>query len=257
MGRNAPHRERRTERPFPRRHERNARAWALHRSAYGLTTVPIHCVAVPSWKIELLFMTFHPSPACRALLHLLYLLRVVHVIPSCLLARRRRAGGAGRTSPCRGVGQRPTSLQSQLLSILLSPACASTPKICINLRNLRFPPFVSFVISNHSGSPSCIFVVLCALRVSPAGQTLHSSPTPPSVAPQGRPFSGARKCPNQSANQLISQSANQLISQSAVPRKPAACAAPRIALIYRNIRQFNQRNTHGKRQVLQRQAASA
>ena len=28
MGRNAPHRERRTERPFPRRHERNARAWA-------------------------------------------------------------------------------------------------------------------------------------------------------------------------------------------------------------------------------------
>ena len=45
-------------------------------------------------------------------------------------------------------------------------ACASTPKICPNLRDLRFPPFVSFVsfvISNHSGSSLCTFVVLRVL----------------------------------------------------------------------------------------------
>ena len=47
----------------PRRHQRNARALALHRSAYGLTTVPIPCVTVPSWKIELLFMAFPRRPA--------------------------------------------------------------------------------------------------------------------------------------------------------------------------------------------------
>ena len=78
-----------------------------------------------------------------------------------LVARRRRAGGAGRTSPCRGVGQRPTPSNPPILQfpnqlILQFPLCSlglpcvlcgkthwqsrvrQHAKICINLLNLRF-----------------------------------------------------------------------------------------------------------------------
>ena len=90
----------------------------------------------------------------------------------CLMARRRRAGGAGRTSPCRGVGQRPTpsnqrisqSANQPIFFVSLVVPCGlcgkthwqsaggSRPLIGSNLRNLRFP---------HSGSlcvPSWFFV---------------------------------------------------------------------------------------------------
>ena len=108
----------------------------------------------------------------------------------CLMARRRRAGGAGRTSPCRGVGQRPTPSNQRISpgaqSAILprpsanqpiswarqrpsgSPACASTPLIC----NKSVKSAVSS--SGSLCAPSWSFVVL---RVSPAGQTLHALPS--------------------------------------------------------------------------------
>ena len=78
-------------------------------------------------------------------------------------------------------------------------ACASTPKICKNLRNLRFPfwrpaggsrPLIGSNRRNRRfllrGS-SWFFVVLC---VSPAGQTFHFPPTASPVARLPRaPFS--------------------------------------------------------------------
>ena len=42
--------------------------------------------------------------------------------PACSLARRRRAGGAGRTSPCRGVGQRPTPSNPPIPFVLFVPS---------------------------------------------------------------------------------------------------------------------------------------
>ena len=48
---------------FSTKTPKERKALALHRSAYGLTTVPIPCVTVPSWKIELLFMAFPRRPA--------------------------------------------------------------------------------------------------------------------------------------------------------------------------------------------------
>ena len=87
----------------PRRHQRNARAWALHRSAYGLTTVPIPCVSVPSWKIELLFMAFPHRPAgalCSP-----WPWKVCRFAPARSVLR---SPGAKAPFPCRGVGQRPT-----------------------------------------------------------------------------------------------------------------------------------------------------
>ena len=123
------------------------------------------------------------------------------VIPLCLLARRRRAGGAGRTSPCRGVGQRPTSLQSTNLQISQLPfvsfvsfVIAAQREACTNFQTskllsfqsrvlraiARRPPLCPSVLSvllcvspksavHHSGSPLCPFVVLrvlCDSRVA-------------------------------------------------------------------------------------------
>ena len=174
-----------------------------------------------------------------------------------------RAGGAGRTSPCRGVGQRPTSLQSQLLSILLNRRAPARPKsasICVTeglpsevTEQSAFPAlcvlcdFQSFWQSFvHLRGPSCIFVS------APQGKPSTVPPTTPPVAPQGRSlFSVAVE-----GLALWACTLRSLFSGAAQPPLPA-CTAHRIALIYRNIRQFNQRNTHGKRQVLQRQAASA
>ena len=59
----------------------------------------------------------------------LYVLYVLYVLPRRVMARRRRAGGAGRTSPCRGVGQRPTNppklpnLQTSKLPNILCALC--------------------------------------------------------------------------------------------------------------------------------------
>ena len=153
MGRNAPHRERRTERPFPRRHERNARAWALHRSAYGLTTVPIPCVAVPSWKIELLFMTFHPSPACRALLHLLYLLlgRPCHSV--VLVGTSQTCRGCRENFSLPGCGAAPHIPSIPTPFHPTQSACASTPPASVSLCPLCAPLC----------SPKSAFPALCVL----------------------------------------------------------------------------------------------
>ena len=115
---------------------------------------------------------------CTGDLSVARLRALLHLLISCwgvLLARRRRAGGAGRTSPCRGVGQRPT-FQSANLPISQFP----------------FVSFVSFVIFNpfwqsftlHPSpftlrAPSWFFV---SLRVSPAGQAFHPLPAAPSLA---------------------------------------------------------------------------
>ena len=100
------------------------------------------------------------------------------IIPSCSLARRRRAGGAGRTSPCRGVGQRPTpsNLPIPFFILLNRRAPARRPPLCPSvlsvllcvLRNLRF-------------HPSCPFVVLRVLRVFL--KTFHLLP-PPNPSPR-------------------------------------------------------------------------
>ena len=52
-----------------------------------------------------------------------------------------------------------------------SPACASTPLICSKSMKSAVP---------HSGTPSCTFVVLRALRVLP--KTFHAFPSTPPVA---------------------------------------------------------------------------
>ncbi len=102
----------------------------------GLSTVPIPCVSVG-------FLEKQANRRCRSV----PTGRLTKPPSShSILARRRRAGGAGRTSPCRGVGQRPTPLQS------------TNP----------FVSFVSFVIEKHSGSPACgstspVSVPLCLL----------------------------------------------------------------------------------------------
>ena len=107
------------------------------------------------------------------------------------MARRRRAGGAGRTSPCRGVGQRPTPFNPLIsqnpfvsfVSFVISKkhwslAGGSRPLIGSNRwtteglsseakKHRRFP------ISCLLCEPSWSFV---HLRVSPAGQTSHSLP---------------------------------------------------------------------------------
>ena len=109
------------------------------------------------------------------------------VIPSCSLARRRRAGGAGRTSPCRGVGQRPTpsNLPIPFFILLNRRAPARRPPLCPSvlsvllcvLRNLRF-------------HPSCPFVVLRVLRVFL--KTFHLLPPPHPSPRRGAPFSVLR-----------------------------------------------------------------
>ena len=47
----------------------------------------------------------------------LYVLYVLYVLLCCLFGTSQTCRGAGRTSPCRGVGQRPTSFQSANQSI--------------------------------------------------------------------------------------------------------------------------------------------
>ena len=113
----------------------------------------------------------------------------------CLMARRRRAGGAGRTSPCRGVGQRPTPSNQRISQSANqpiswarqrpsgSPACASTPLICnksvksavSSSGSLCAPSwsFVSFVTSrNTSPLSSALFVA----RLSRAPFSVLRSP---------------------------------------------------------------------------------
>ena len=92
------------------------------------------------------------------------------------MARRRRAGGAGRTSPCRGVGQRPTPFQFSNHPISQS---TQIPFVSLAVEGLSLRACtVSFVISKYSDSlrePSWFFV---PLRVSPAGRTSHVLPAP-------------------------------------------------------------------------------
>ena len=92
-----------------------------------------------------------------------------------LLARRRRAGSAGRTSPCRGVGQRPTP-SNQLIS--QNPLCVLSRGRFVASR--LHGVLCDFTYSGSLRVPSWFFV---NLRVSPAGQTLHTLPAVPSVAP--------------------------------------------------------------------------
>ena len=157
MGRNAPHRERRTEN--------------------GEQSAPTGRQAKPLYKAT-------QPPSYRS--YASYTSYSVVLVGTSI----GRAGGAGRTSPCRGVGQRPTStiflitqfpraparqksasicvtegLPSEVteqsafsLCVLCalcdvnhsgSPAGGSRPLIGSNLRNRRFPPFV------HLRGPSC------------------------------------------------------------------------------------------------------
>ena len=138
----------------------------------------------------------------------------------CLMARRRRAGGAGRTSPCRGVGQRPTPSNQRISpgaqSAILprpsanqpiswarqrpsgSPACASTPLICnksvksavSSSGSLCAPSwsFVSFVTSrNTSPLSSALFVA----RLSRAPWPWKVWRFAPARSVLRSPFSGA------------------------------------------------------------------
>ena len=80
-------------------------------------------------------------------------------------------------------------------------ACASTPKICINLRNLRFPfwrpaggsrPLIGSNRRNRRFLLRVSSWFFVHLRVSPAGQTFHFPPTASPVARLPRaPFSVA------------------------------------------------------------------
>ena len=112
-----------------------------------------------------------------------------------LMARRRRAGGCRENFSLPGCGAAPHSLQSansqssyrralaRQKSALIceicvfytgSPAGGSRPLIGSNRRNRRFPC-----------QSSCAFVVLRALRVSPAGQTFHILPAHLTRRPAG------------------------------------------------------------------------
>ena len=100
------------------------------RANRSLTAPAAHRLRALSFSRE-----HHPLPE-RALLHFPYLL---NLLLRCPLARRRRAGGAGRTSPCRGVGQRPTPFQFSFPFLFLinrrapaRPKSASICEICVS-----------------------------------------------------------------------------------------------------------------------------
>ena len=121
-----------------------------------------------------------------------------HRLRALSFSREHHRSSIGTSQTCRGCrenfslpgrGAAPHTLPI-LLSLPLSnqSACASTPKICKNLRNLRFlfwqscrrQPAPNRLQSAKSAvPPSWFFVVLC---VSPAGQTFHFPPTASPVA---------------------------------------------------------------------------
>ena len=124
-----------------------------------------------------------------------------HRLRALSFSREHHRSSIGTSQTCRGCrenfslpgrGAAPHTLPI-LLSLPLSnqSACASTPKICINLRNLRFPfwrpaggsrPLIGSNRRNRRfllRVSSWFFVVLC---VSPAGQTFHFPPTASPVA---------------------------------------------------------------------------
>ena len=124
-----------------------------------------------------------------------------HRLRALSFSREHHRSPIGTSQTCRGCrenfslpgrGAAPHTLPI-LLSLPLSnqSACASTPKICKNLRNLRFPfwrpaggsrPLIGFNRRNRRfllRVSSWFFVVLC---VSPAGQTFHFPPTASPVA---------------------------------------------------------------------------
>ena len=109
---------------------------------------------------------------------LLYLMNLLHLLcaPECgglaPTASRTgtslgRAGGAGRTSPCRGVGQRPTppsTLHPSPPSPFIPPP-SPFPSFPFPLSSPSFhPPSFSFLLFSF---PSCVFVVLRGFRVFP------------------------------------------------------------------------------------------
>ena len=152
---------------FPRRHEGNARGWALHRSA-RCASLPCPSLAFLSlsWKapeggavgrlgrrLRRFVQWFHPSRAYRT--------------TSGLITAKGGSPGLNLW----GSSKLP-NLQTSKLP-LVRPACASTPLICSKSVKSAVPPF---------WQSSCLFVVLRVLRVSPAGQTYHTLPLPPPVA---------------------------------------------------------------------------
>ena len=125
---------------FSTKTPKERKALALHRSAYGLTTVPIPCVTVPSWKIELLFMAFHPSPRRGAL----FSVAVEGLsLRACTLCSPFSRGGIVAPSPKHGVRSppcpyRPPGRTCALRTRTARPCAALYVSLCF---------FVSFVIA--------------------------------------------------------------------------------------------------------------
>ena len=152
---------------FPRRHEGNARGWALHRSA-RCASLPCPSLAFLSlsWKapeggavgrlgrrLRRFVQWFHPSRAYRT--------------TSGLITAKGGSPGLNLW----GSSKLP-NLQTSKLP-LVRPACGSTPLICSKSAKSAVSSF---------WQSSCAFVELRVLRVSPAGQTSHMLPLPPPVA---------------------------------------------------------------------------